>query len=246
MEGRDKHLDSRGPGRPASGREGAEDRAAMTARPVSRAETIAAALEGEIVLGDLPPGQRLDEQAIGNRFNVSRTPVREALRLLAASGLISLEPRLGAIVSRPTVSEIFELFELVGELEAVAARLACERMTDHHLERIVETHAACRVAGLKGDVEVYIGRNDAFHAAIHTAADNGALRNQIALLNRRLAPYRRFITFRPERKQAAEAEHEALAAALVAGDATAAAAAMKDHVQMLADDAFILARSLRL
>lgn len=246
MEGRDKRLDSMGRARSAPGREGVEDRAAKTARPASRAEAIAAALENEIVLGDLPPGQRLDEQAIGNRFNVSRTPVREALRLLAASGLISLEPRLGAIVSRPTVSEIVELFELVGELEAVAARLACERMTDHHLERIVETHAACRAAGSKGDVEIYIARNDAFHGAIHAAADNAALRNQIALLNRRLAPYRRFITFRPERKQAAGAEHEALAAALAARDAAAAATAMKDHVQMLADDALILARSLRL
>ena len=215
-------------------------------RPATRAEEIAAALEDEIVKGELPPGQRLDEQLLGKRFSVSRTPVREALRLLAASGLVTIEPRLGAIVARPTVSEIFDLFELVGELEAVAARLACERMGDHHREEITQTHDACRAAGRQGDADAYIARNDAFHAAIHTASENRALRDQIALLNKRLAPYRRFITFRPERKHAAEQEHEILAQALLAGDADAAARAMKEHVQMLADDAFVLARSLRL
>lgn len=217
-----------------------------TARPASRAEEIATALEGEIVRGELPPGQRLDEQVLGNRFNVSRTPVREALRLLAASSLITLEPRLGAIVARPTVSEIIDLFELVGELEAVAARLACERMTAFHRARITEAHIACRRASTERDVENYIARNDAFHAAIHAAAENGALISQIAVLNKRLSPYRRFITFRSERKQTAEHEHEVLANALAAGDGAAAADAMREHVQMLADDALILARSLRL
>lgn len=215
-------------------------------RPATRAEEIAAALEDEIVQGELAPGQRLDEQVLGKRFSVSRTPVREALRLLAASGLVALEPRLGAIVARPTVSEIFDLFELVGEMEAVAARLACERMSDHNRAQIEETHAACRAAGRSGDADAYIARNDAFHTAIHVASENRALRDQIDLLNKRLAPYRRFITFRPERKQAAEQEHEILAQALLRGDADDAAQAMKDHVKMLADDAFVLARSLRL
>lgn len=116
-------------------------------RPATRAEEIAASLEDEIVRGELPPGQRLDEQLLGKRFSVSRTPVREALRLLAASGLVTIEPRLGAIVARPTVSEIFDLFELVGELEAVAARLACERMSEHNRKQIMQTHEACRAAG---------------------------------------------------------------------------------------------------
>ena len=113
-------------------------------------------------------------------------------------------------------------------------------------ERIMATHDACRVAGRSGDAEAYIERNDAFHAAIHIASENRALRDQIQLLNKRLAPYRRFITFRPERKQAAEQEHEVLARALLKGDADAAARAMKEHVKMLAEDAFVLARSLRL
>ncbi len=215
-------------------------------RPASRADRIAATLEAEIVRGELDPGQRLDEQLLGNRFNVSRTPVREALRLLAANGLVTLEPRLGAIVSRPTVSEIFDLFELVGEMEASAARLACERMTPDSRNRIAETHEACRAASRAGDADLYMARNDAFHAAIHAASQNLALQAQIVLLNKRLAPYRRFITFRPERKQSAEMEHETLARALLDGAPEDAARAMQEHVKILAADAFELARSLRL
>lgn len=212
----------------------------------TRAARIAADLEAEIVRGDLTPGQRLDEVALASRFQVSRTPVREALRALSASGLIEVQPRIGAVVARPTVSEVMEIFELVGELEAVASRLACDRMTDWHCALISQAYEACRSAASSQDVTLYMQRNDAFHSAIHAAADNRALVEQIAHLGKKLAPYRRFITFRPERRETAEREHEELARALLARDGVRAAAAMKNHVQMLADDALILARSLKL
>lgn len=212
----------------------------------TRADRITTELEAEIMRGDLAPGQRLDEVALANRFDVSRTPVREALRALAASGLIKVQPRSGAVVARPTVGEVMEIFELVGELEAIASRLACERMTDHHSAHISLAHKACRQAAASQDVALYMQKNDVFHSAIHAAADNRALVEQIAHLGKKLAPYRRFITFRPERRETAEREHELLARALLARDGPRAASAMKDHVQMLADDALILARSLKL
>lgn len=212
----------------------------------TRTERIARDLEAEILRGDLTPGQRLDEAALAERFAVSRTPVREALRVLATSGLIELRPRIGAVVARPTVSEVMEVFELVAELEAVASRLACERMTDHHSALIATTYEACCAAANSNDVPLYMDRNDAFHRAIHEASDNRALIGQIEHLGKRLTPYRRFITFRPERCETAEREHEILARAMMARDGDAAARAMKDHVQMLADDALILARSLKL
>ncbi|GAB4393127.1 MAG: GntR family transcriptional regulator [Kiloniellaceae bacterium] len=215
-------------------------------KPATRAEKIAVELEAEIVRGDLLPGQRLDELAISKRFKVSRTPVREALRALAASGLVAHEPRIGAIVARPTVGEIVELFELVGELEAVAARLACERMTEVSRARISQTYEACRDAALSGDANEYLAKNDEFHKAIQESAENNALSAQIDALNNRLAPYRRFITFQRERKETAEREHEVLAEALLAGDGDAAAKAMRDHVKVLAADAMNMALSLRL
>lgn len=212
----------------------------------TRTERLAQELEGEILNGDLVPGQRLDEMTLAERFAVSRTPVREALRVLAASGLVELQPRIGAVVARPTVSEVMEIFELVGELEAIASRLACERMTDAHSLRIAEAYNACCEAARSKDVSHYMTRNDLFHQAIHDAADNRVLGSQLSQLNKRLTPYRRFITFRPERREMAEKEHERLACALLERNGEAAAHAMKDHVRMLADDALILARSLKL
>lgn len=223
----------------------AEESAAAPDR-ATRTERIARDLEAEILRGDLAPGQRLDELALAERFAVSRTPVREALRLLATSGLIELQPRIGAVVAQPTVSEVMEVFELVAELEAVASRLACERMTDLQSARIADAYEACCAAAHSNDVQLYMQRNDAFHRAIHEASDNRALIGQLDRLGKRLMPYRRFITFRPERRETAEREHETLARALMARDGEAAARAMKDHVQMLADDALILARSLKL
>lgn len=214
-------------------------------KPATRAKRIVADLEAKIVRGDLAPGQKLDETVIGKTYDVSRTPVREALRELAASGLVDLEPRIGAIVAQPTVGDVVELFELVGELEAIAARLACERMTDLHQSRIEAAHNACRAAA-HGQPEDYLAMNDAFHAAIHDAADNRALKTQIAQLNKRLAPYRRFITFQAGRKDDAEREHEALATALRARDGSRAAQAMAEHVRVLAEDSLALARRLRL
>ncbi|WP_138933403.1 GntR family transcriptional regulator [Roseovarius arcticus] len=212
----------------------------------TQTERLTQELEAEILNGDLSPGQRLDEMTLAERFAVSRTPVREALRILATSGLVELQPRIGAVVARPTVSEVMEIFELVGELEAVASRLACERMTDAHSLRIAEAYKECCEAVCSKDVSLYMDCNDIFHRAIHDAADNRALSGQLSQLSKRLTPYRRFITFRPERREKAEKEHEMLACALRERNGEAAALAMKDHVRMLADDALILARSLKL
>jgi len=215
-------------------------------RPLTRSERITAELEAGILRGDLTPGQKLDEVMIAQRYNVSRTPVREALRALAVSGLIVHEPRIGAIVARPTVSNVVELFELVGEMEGVAIRLACERMTDVHSSRIRAAYLACRRDATSEQADVYLAANDVFHKAIHEAAENRMLSAQIEQLSRRLGPYRRFITFLPGRRDSAEREHEILAEALFAGDGARAASAMRDHVKVLAEDSLLLARSLQL
>lgn len=215
-------------------------------RGVTQAQRIAASLETEIVQGGLAPGQRLDEVAIAARYGVSRTPVREAFRMLAASGLVDHEPRIGSIVARPTVSDVIELFELVGELEGSAIRLACERAVEADMARIGAAYHASQAAALGADAGAYLAANDAFHRAIHEAAGNHALSSHIRQLNRRLAPYRRFITFDPARRQSAEREHEGLAAALFARDGQAAAGAMREHIRILAEDSVLLARSLRL
>lgn len=206
---------------------------------------ISADLETQIVEGRLSPGAKLDEVALGQNYGVSRTPVREALRALAAKGLVQFQPRMGAIVAQPTVGEVMDLFEVVAEMEGVAARLACERMDRVDERLIIETHRACQQAASSFDPEMYYQTNGQFHHAIQRAAHNQSLIDQIELMNKRLSPYRRFITFRPGRTETAIREHEAVFEAILARDGDAAASAMRSHVRVLADDSLALSRSLR-
>lgn len=207
---------------------------------------IRTALETEIIEGALAPGQKLDEAALAARFRASRTPVREALRTLAAGGLVTFQPRAGAIVAHPTVGEVIDLFELVAELEGVAARLACERMEPAHDEAIRAALDACRAAAGRSEPNGYYAANQTFHRAIHQASANRALVEEIVSVDKRLSPYRRFITLRPERTMAASDEHDAIADALAARNGERAATAMREHVRVLRDDALALARSLRI
>src|SRR5258708_13270266 len=95
----------------------------------TRAETIRQRLADDILRGVYPPGARLDESGLAKRFNLSRTPVREALRQLTSAGLVEVRPRRGVIVSLPTDSALAEMFEVMGELEASSVRLAAHRLS---------------------------------------------------------------------------------------------------------------------
>src|SRR5207253_5873840 len=107
---------------------GRVDRAPAVPGKVTRAEELRLQLADEIVRGALPPGASLDETEIARRFNVSRTPVREALRQLAVSGLVEARPHRGAVVARPSLDRLTAMFEAMAELEALCAGLAAERM----------------------------------------------------------------------------------------------------------------------
>jgi DNA-binding GntR family transcriptional regulator len=217
-----------------------------TAPLPSLVERLTATIESEILEGKLRPGERLDEASLTRRFDVSRTPIREALRLLASSRLVELRPRLGATVAQPTVGEVVGLFELVAELEGVAARLAVERMEPDSQAAIETAHRACQQAAAGDDAAAYYRVNGDFHGAVHQAARNPVLIEEIAVLDKRLAPYRRFITFRPGRTEEALREHDRILRAILKGDANRAATAMRDHVRILGEDALMLAKGLRM
>src|SRR5439155_21503324 len=104
------------------------DRASPYQDKITRAEELPLQLADEIVRGALPPGAALDETDIARRFKVSRTPVREALRQLVASGLVEARAHRGAVVARPSIERLTGMFEAVAELEALCAGLAAERM----------------------------------------------------------------------------------------------------------------------
>src|SRR2546429_2454251 len=161
------------------------------ARAATRTEALREAIEDRIATGAFPPGMRLDETELTQRFGVSRTPLREALIQLSSMGIVSLRPRRGAVVADVTPQRLLEMFEVMGELEAMCARLAARRMSDGEQEELLKAHRACEAACLAGDPDDYYHKNEYFHQVIYAAAHSGFLAEQATALQRRLRPYRR-------------------------------------------------------
>ncbi|GAB4524582.1 MAG: GntR family transcriptional regulator [Roseibium sp.] len=203
-------------------------------------------IERDIIEGVYRPGDRLDEEELAGRLSTSRTPIREALRKLAAVDLVTIQPRSGARVSRPNMAQIIELFEVISSLEGFAAKLAATRATDEQLAAIKAAHDRCEELALSGDAKAYFDANGVFHRSIWTAANNLMLVDQLTAVDKRIAPYRRQITFHPGRKQDSQTEHAQIARALAERQPEIAEKAMQDHVMILSDDALQLARDLRL
>ena len=188
------------------------------------------AVEEEITTGKLLPGYRLDEVELAKRFNVSRTPIREALNLLLGEGLIEMRPRRGAVVARVTPQRLIEMFEVMAELEAMCAQLAARRMSDEEFAAIEAAHAACRGAVEERDADAYFYANERFHYAIYTASHNTFLFEQAASLQRKLRPYRRLQLRVRNRIQRSFEEHQAIVDALRDENAEQAARSVRNHV----------------
>jgi DNA-binding GntR family transcriptional regulator len=192
-------------------------------------------LEEEIASGMLQPGTRLEEVALAERFGVSRTPIREALRLLSASGLIELRPRRGAVVASLSTDRILEMFEVMAEMEATSARLAATRMTQKERVALQQQHLVCGKVGATGDGDDYYEQNARFHDLIYRGAHNQFLYDEVRRLRRRLQPYRRLQLRLQGRIEASFDEHTDITEAIVARDVQAAAEAMRRHVSVQAD-----------
>jgi DNA-binding GntR family transcriptional regulator len=187
-------------------------------------------IENQILTGQWEPGDRLDEVALANRFGVSRTPIREALLQLSATGLIEVRPRRGAVVASVGAERLIEMFEVMAELEGLAGRLAARRHTEADMKAILETHEACRRAAKAGDSDAYYYENERFHYAIYHASHSQFLFEQCSALHRRLKPYRRLQLRVRNRVPKSFAEHEQVVAALLDGSEDAARHALHDHV----------------
>lgn len=187
-------------------------------------------IENEIVSGSFPAGYRLDETRLATRFGVSRTPVREALMQLGAIGLIEIRPRRGAVVVEPSPHRIYEMFEVMAELEAMAGSHAARRHTATDRIALLAAHEKCAGAAEAGDADAYYYENEAFHVAIYEAGHNGFLKEQCLALHRRLRPYRRLQLRLRNRMESSLAEHSQIVQAILDGDGARAAAALRDHV----------------
>lgn len=187
-------------------------------------------IEDAIITGQFPPGARLDEVSLAERYGVSRTPIREALLQLDAAGLIEVRPRRGAIVSAPDPQRLLEMFETMAELESSCGRLAARRLTPDHQARLEEAHRSCTIAAERGTSEEYYEENRAFHAAIYAASRNSFLAEQALQLHRRLGPYRRMQLRVRNRVRQSLREHAAIVEAIIAGNEDLAAQRLREHV----------------
>jgi DNA-binding GntR family transcriptional regulator len=183
-----------------------------------------------IVVGDLPPGGKVPERALCERFGVSRTPMREALKVLAAEGLVTLAPNRGAWVTAVTVAELEEVFPVMGALEALSGELACARITDAEIVQVAELHEQMLGHYRDRALPAYFRVNQAIHGAILDAARNATLTAQHRGLAARVRRARHLANMTDARWRQATEEHEAILAALRGRDGPALAAVLKTHL----------------
>lgn len=191
---------------------------------------IAAELEAEIVSGQICAGSRLDEQSLTRRFGVSRTPVREALHTLVARSLAERLPYRGVVVVDITRERIEQMFEAMGEVEALCGRFAAERMTIGERGRLEELCKSMADISADGDSEAYEAANTAFHAMIYSGTHNEDIEGLAETLRLKLAPFRKTQLKSFDRMARSNEEHTAIVTAILEKDAQAAERALRRHL----------------
>lgn len=212
------------------------DRQAQRPVRITRAEELRLQLADEIVRGQLAPGAPLDETEIARRFSVSRTPVREALRQLAASGLIETRAHRGAVVARPTLERLNSMFEAMAELEALCAGLAAERMSAVERARLEAIHEELRVLSHAGNPDRFHEVNERFHNAIYAGSQNDYIAEMTLATRVRVQPFRRAQFRNLGRLAKSHAEHDRVVVAILRGDRNGAASAMRAHIGLVREE----------
>lgn len=183
-----------------------------------------------IIEGHLQPGLRIDEAALIAELGISRTPFREALRTLAAEGLIEIRPSRGSVVRKLSSEEVHGMLELQAHLEGLAGRLACERATDAEVAELLDIHDRMIALYESRDRLAYYKLNQAFHTRLTQVACNGALTETQRSLQARLKRIRFIGNRQPDFWEAAMQEHEEMADALRARDGGRLAETMERHL----------------
>jgi DNA-binding GntR family transcriptional regulator len=181
--------------------------------------------------GELRPGDKINEPSLCARFGVSRTPLREALKVLASEGLVILAPNRGARIAQITRQEVDELFPIMGSLEALAGELACARIDDAGIERIRKMHDQMVKHYEKKQEGPYLKLNRAIHEAIFAAAGNSMLAQLYETMLVRTHSVRFTAKKSPARWREAVEDHVQMMAALEARDGQRLAAILKVHLR---------------
>jgi len=197
--------------------------------PLALYQEVAERLRERIFSHELPPGTWVDEQALAEQYGISRTPLREALKVLASEGLVTLKPRRGCYVTEISERDLDEVFSVMSMLEGECARASTQHASKADLERLQAIHVDLEKAAAANDINGFFEANQAFHHAIQEIADNRWLLHVIEDLRKVIKLSRHHSLFSEGRLEQSLAEHSGILDALLARDATAAETRMREH-----------------
>ena len=196
------------------------------------ADKLISNIRKEVSSGILKPGDQLEVNALAERFGVSRTPIREAIRTLVESGVLETRPRKGSFVRVLSAKQLLDLFQVAAELEGMACRLAALSLTKENVEAIESGLAKCtQAAEFQNNVEYAMANLD-FHTAIHNASGNDWLIEQLRQLQINLNSYRTMPYEIRGRLKKSTDEHKIICDAILSGDGEHACNLMRDHMML--------------
>jgi len=194
-------------------------------------EEVVVRLRAMLLDGEIPPGGRVPERDLCQKLAISRTPLREALKVLAAEGLVLLLPHRGSRAAKLTEKDLHDLFEVCQGLEALAGELACERVSDADIGAIASAHAAMVQHYRDGDLAQYYKFNRQIHEAIVAAAANPVLSGLYESVTARIRRARYVTPMTPTRWAQAVHEHDAILNALQRRDGVGLAHILRAHLR---------------
>lgn len=189
-------------------------------------------IQDEIVYGHLTPGTKLDEVKLCEQYGVSRTPIRDALKLLASEGLVEIRPRRGAVIPTLNIVTLFEMFEVMAYLEGMCGRLAARRINEEEKIELLALHNQCKEYLTEDNTESYYEANRRFHFFLYQLSHNSFLIEQASNLHNRLHPYRRLQLRANNRMQHSFDEHQKIVDAITNSDEDLAESLLKEHVSV--------------
>ena len=193
-------------------------------------QEVAVRLRQRIVEGQLAPGAKLNERELAELLNVSRTPLREALKMLAAEGLVELLPNRGAVVAQMSAQDVADTFEVIAGLEGQSGELAAQRITEAELAEIRALHYEMMAAYTRRDLPTYYRLNAQIHTQINAAARNPVLAQTWRTVNARLQALRFRSNFDEAKWKRAVKEHERMVELLAARDSAGLRALLVEHL----------------
>jgi DNA-binding GntR family transcriptional regulator len=198
--------------------------------PLALYQEVAERLRERIFSHELKPGAWIDEQAIAEQYGISRTPLREALKVLAAEGLVTLKPRRGCYVTEISERDLDEIFSVMSLLEGQCAREATVRASEDDLATIARMHEDLEAAARRGDINAFFEANQAFHHEVQAVADNRWLLQVINDLRKVIKLSRHHSLFSDGRLEQSLDEHRDILKAMLARDPAGAETAMRTHI----------------